>query len=187
MLVGGRSSRMGRDKALLPFRGAALAAVVAREVEIAAGSARLIGDPGRYGRLGFAVLPDAYPGEGPLGAILTALRAEPPEGTGHGGAEWNLIVACDMPGLGAGFLAQLLEAAQGTPADALLAGCAGHAEPLCGVYRRSALAALEAAFASGERSVLRALGGLAVAYLPAPDVTAVANVNTPEEWAAHGR
>ena len=71
--MGGRSSRMGRDKALLPFRGGALAQSVARAVSATAGSVTLVGDPERYGGLGYAVIADIYPGEGPLGGILTAL------------------------------------------------------------------------------------------------------------------
>ena len=64
MLAGGKSSRMGRDKALLPFRGGALAGHVAATVAAAAGSAVLIGDPQKYGHLGYTVLADRKPGVG---------------------------------------------------------------------------------------------------------------------------
>ena len=53
---------MGRDKALLPFRGGALAQSVAQAVSEAAGSATLVGDPARYSGLGYPVIPDLYPG-----------------------------------------------------------------------------------------------------------------------------
>ncbi len=105
MLVGGRSSRMGRDKALLPWRGCPLAQWAA----IAGRAKRRNRDPG-WALLNatpiwdFRVIPDLFPGEGPLGGILTALR--------HSTAEWNLIVACDMPAIDAALLAHLLDAAR---------------------------------------------------------------------------
>jgi molybdopterin-guanine dinucleotide biosynthesis protein A len=169
---------MGRDKALLPFRGGLLAESVARAVELAAGSATLVGHPRRYRGLGFPVLPDAYPGQGPLGGILTALR--------HASADWNLVVACDMPGLSAEFLRRLLDAAERSATHALApAGPSGRPEPLCAVYHRRALPAIEAAFASGARKASAALEEVGAAVLPFLEVTPFQNVNTPEEWASH--
>ncbi len=81
---------MGRDKAYLPVSGGILVTRVAGAVEAAAGNVALVGDPERYADLGYPVVADRYPGQGPLGGILTAL--------GEKAAEWNLIVACDMPG-----------------------------------------------------------------------------------------
>lgn len=177
MLVGGRSFRMGRDKALLPFRGTSMAQWVAREVVHAAGSAFLIGDPGRYGALGYPVVPDGWPGEGPLGGILTALR--------HTTAPWNLIVACDMPGLTRAFLRSLLAAAERNGATTLPVGPSGDLEPLCAVWRRDSLAAVETAFSAGVRKVAEALEGFRLAVYPVAEVEFFQNVNTPEDLAAH--
>jgi molybdopterin-guanine dinucleotide biosynthesis protein A len=179
VLVGGRSSRMGRDKALLPFRGGPLAQSVARAVEMAAGSATLVGHPHRYRHLGFPAIPDRYPGQGPLGGILTALK--------HTSASWNLLAACDMPGLSAEFLRRLLETAEHSGAAALLpAGPSGRAEPLCAVYHRRILPALETAFGNGVRHAAAALQAAGAAVLPVPEVAVFQNVNTPREWAAYG-
>ncbi len=107
---------MGRDKARMPYRGETLAEWIARAVKTAAGSATLVGNAQPGG------IPDLYPGEGPLGGILTALR--------HTSADWNLIVACDMPEVSAEFLGDLLAAAERSGADALLPrGPLGKVEP----------------------------------------------------------
>src|SRR5579863_4017348 len=103
---------MGCEKALLPYRGGVLVEFVARAVKLAAGSAALVGSPSRLASFGYPILPDLYPGEGPLGGILTVLQ--------HGAADWNLVVACDMPEISAGLLSGLLEAAGREDADALI-------------------------------------------------------------------
>jgi molybdopterin-guanine dinucleotide biosynthesis protein A len=169
---------MGRDKALLPFRGGALAQAVARAVAEATGSAVLVGSPQLAQALGYQAIPDLYPGEGPLGGILTALA--------HSRASWNLVTACDMPELTAGFLTSLLDAAEAAGADVLLPeGPGGRPEPLCAVYHAGAREGMEAAFRAGERKVTRALAGLRRAVLPVAEVVHFQNVNTPEDWAGY--
>ena len=177
LLVGGKSSRMGREKALLPFAGGTLAGAVASAVERAAGSVVLVGNPQVAGLLGYPAIPDRYPGEGPLGGILTALE--------HSGSDWNLVTACDMPGLSAEFLTDLLAAALGCGGDALLpAGPGGLPEPLCAVYHCRSREGLSRAFARGVRKIAAALEGAAVRVWPVADAGLFQNVNTPEDWAA---
>ena len=169
---------MGRDKALLPYRGVALAESVARVVAAAAGRATLVGNPGLYQGLGYPAIPDLCPGEGPLGGILTALH--------HTSADWNLITACDMPELSAEILRRLLEAAEESGAGALVpAGPSGRPEPLCAVYHRRSRRALEAAFARGVRAVAAALEDLHAAVFSVPELAPFQNVNTPEDWSGH--
>jgi len=170
--VGGRSSRMGCDKARLPYRGEALADWVARAVEAAAGSVTLVGNADWGG------IPDLYPGEGPLGGILTALR--------HTAADWNLIVACDMPEVSAEFLGTLLAAAENSGADALVPrGPSGQVEPLCAVYHKRAGVLMESRFAGGARKVTAALVGVATVWFPVAELKPFQNVNTPEDWAGY--
>jgi molybdopterin-guanine dinucleotide biosynthesis protein A len=80
---------MGRDKAMLEFHGSTFAGRIAECVRRVAGNVTLVGPPDRYRELGYTVIPDRVPGCGPLGGVYTALSSS------H--AEWNLIVACDMP------------------------------------------------------------------------------------------
>jgi molybdopterin-guanine dinucleotide biosynthesis protein A len=180
VLVGGRSTRMGRDKALLPYRGVTLVQHVAVCVEAAAGSVALVGPPEAYGALGYPVIPDVYPGQGPLSGIHAAL--------GSSRAEWSLIVACDMPSVTPEFLRSLLEAAEQEGGDCLLpCSPSGRPEPLCAVYRRSALPVLAEALHRNVRKVTAALEGLRVIGWPVAAAAWFENVNTPREWAMHGR
>src|SRR6516165_5082771 len=112
VLVGGRSSRMGRDKALLPAGSRTLAEQIAHSVRQAAGNVTLIGDPEKYASLGLPVISDAVKRRGPMGGIYTALL--------HSKEDWNLVVACDMPGLTPDFLRALIQAAGRSPQSCLV-------------------------------------------------------------------
>jgi molybdopterin-guanine dinucleotide biosynthesis protein A len=171
---------MGRDKALLPVHGRTLAEVVAGVVSAAAGPTTLVGGSRRIAQPQFAFLPDLYPGEGPLGGILTALESS--------SADWNLIVACDMPGLKVDFLRGLLDGAEECGADALVpAGPNGRLEPLCAVYHRNSRRGLSTAFARGVRKIAVALEEVRTVTWKVSEVSCFQNVNTPEEWAAYER
>lgn len=175
LLAGGGSVRMGRDKALLPFRGGPLGATIARAIEQAAGSVTIVG---RGEFPGFPAIPDLHPGEGPLGGILTALA--------HSRADWNLVVACDMPEVTAEFLAGLLDRAEASGRDALIPhGPGGRAEPLCAVYRSAAREPLEREFTRGVRKVMMAVAALDAAVCSVREVAHFQNVNTPEDWAGY--
>jgi molybdopterin-guanine dinucleotide biosynthesis protein A len=181
VLVGGNSSRMGQDKARLPFQGKTLVEHVTAAVAEAAGSVTLVGAPERYQSLGLPMLADSLAGAGPLAGIHTSLSATT--------ADWNLIVACDMPGISASFLRSLMSAAESSAADCLLpAGPSGLPEPLCAVYHSRCLDLIGAALDRNVRKITDGLAGLRVAIWSVAESAWFRNVNTPEEWAqySHG-
>ena len=166
---------MGCDKALLPFRGGSLGEAIAAAVESAAGSVAIVGRA-ELGR--FRAIPDRYPGEGPLGGILTAL--------GDSAADWNLIVACDMPAVTVPFLHRLLDRAIEANAVALIPrGASGRPEPLCAVYHRRAQSGLEKAFGRGVRRIMQAVAEVGAVVCPIEEVAEFQNVNTPEDWSGY--
>jgi molybdopterin-guanine dinucleotide biosynthesis protein A len=165
---------MGRNKALLPYRDGTLIQDIADTARLAAGSVTLVGRSGDYTHTGIAAIEDLWPGEGPLGGIVTALK--------HSQAQWTLILACDMPGLNAAFLGDLYAFATGSPAQAVVpVSSPERREPLCAWYNRRALEPLETLFLSGARSPSAALDALRVEYVLC-DGWDVSNVNTPGEW-----
>jgi Molybdopterin-guanine dinucleotide biosynthesis protein A len=168
----------GTRQSALPIGGGTLVERVAHAVSAAAGSVTLVGAPERYAGLGFRVLADTRPGAGPLAGIHTALCASP--------AAWNLIVACDMPGISASFLSSLLAAAEGSAADCLLpAGPSGLPEPLCAVYHGRCADTIAAALDRQVRKVTDGLAGLRVATWNVAESGWFRNVNTPEDWAQY--
>lgn len=178
VLVGGRSSRMGRDKALLEWHSHALVEEVARKVRSVAGNVALVGRPERYGALGLECLPDVRPGLGPLAGIEAALES--------GRAELNLITACDMPGLEADWLRRLLWEAEETGARCVVTrDRAGVVQPLCGVYRRECLPVVRRAL-DEQRFRLQSVAGELRAVILQTE-TRLVNLNTPQDWMAWQR
>ena len=173
VLAGGRSFRMGQDKALLPWKGSTLIESVAREVFSAAGNVTLIGSPERYGKLGFPVISDRIAGCGPLGGLHAALSATT--------AEWNVLVACDMPAVTHQLLEELLNAAEASGADALVPQTPGGLEPLCAVYNVRLLPIVESAIHSKLLKMHDFVSTIQTRTWPAPDPAVFCNINTPEQ------
>lgn len=176
VLAGGGSRRMGRDKALLPLGSASMVEQIAAAVRSAAGNVTIIGPVERYAHLGLPVVPDKVENCGPLGGIYTALALT--------GADWNLVVACDMPHLTAAFLKQLIEAAEATDANCLVPETGGKLDPLCAVYHARVLRAAESAI---DRKLLKMhdfISTLHASRWPVPDPRPLQNINTPSEWLA---
>ena len=181
ILVGGRSSRMGADKARADSGGRALALRVADKAALVCGTVSLVGDPAVYGDLGLPVIADRFPGQGPLAGIEAALaqtRSDP-----------NLIIACDMPAIHENLLEELFAISDnGDDADcAMPRHDDGKVEPLCAVYRRCCHPVIREALETGIRKVTDALRllenhGLAIRYIRVSSPSSFANLNTPEDW-----
>jgi molybdopterin-guanine dinucleotide biosynthesis protein A len=157
ILAGGESSRMGRYKALLEFGGVALIVRTAKLVESAARWCAIVGDAVRLEGLELRVIEDDLPGAGPLGGIATALRASE--------AEWNLIVACDLPYLTREWLEFLIGRALRSDAAAVLPMNERGAEPLCAMYRKPTEGAIRAALERGVRKVTDGLADVHIEFI----------------------
>ena len=155
VLAGGQSSRMGRDKASLLFRGRPL---VAHALDIFSGAGLQATIAGVRVSLGaFApVVEDAEPGLGPLGGICTALKSTT--------ARWAVFLPVDLPLLPSSLVRFLLAHAQTTGSAITLPSLAGFVQTFPAVLDRSALPGLQAELESGRRECFSAFqaaaGGL---------------------------
>jgi molybdenum cofactor guanylyltransferase len=167
VLAGGGSRRFGRDKALVEFEGEPLIARLCRILQFATDApVRIVGDAERYGHLSVECIADRWPGEGPLGGIITALGeskapAEPDS--------WSLIIGCDMPFLTSEWLRHITERSVASQASVVVPESGHGLEPLCACWRASAVPTLTRAFDGGVRRVTEAMKQLSMEVLDAAD------------------
>ena len=176
---------MGRDKTRLPYRGRPMAIHQARKLVLVCGSAALVGkNPADFAGAPYPYVTDASAETAAAFGIAAALAFSP--------QETNLILAADMPRCPEAFLAALLEVAEAIHAPAVVPVSGGRPQPLCAVWRRSALAPLRARMGAGDYSLVGSLDALhavlipeeATAALPGGAPASFFNVNTPEEYEA---
>ena len=185
VLAGGRSSRMGSDKALLPIGHRNLLQLTLDKARQLALQPVVVGSRSRYDQYG-EVIEDVIPGCGPLGGIHAALNATQ--------TDLNLILSVDMPLLTTDFLRWLLQLASANCALAIVPEAEGRFQPLCSVYRRAAQPEVERALRMRDYKVDRLFSLLPTRFIPQSEWLAAGfppdifrNVNTPEEYKAVAR
>jgi molybdopterin-guanine dinucleotide biosynthesis protein A len=176
ILAGGRSSRMGRDKAHLKIDGASLFDRVLSTLRPFFSQVLIAGDRPDLSRPGVPSLPDRYPGSS-LGGLYTALDAS--------STEWVFVAPCDLPYPDPAMVACLLALREGW--DAVVPRTPEGLEPLFALYRKSCLKPMREMLERGEYRVYDFYGTVRVRYvdvaeLPAGWERALRNVNTPEEF-----
>jgi molybdopterin-guanine dinucleotide biosynthesis protein A len=182
VLAGGRSSRMGQDKALMAVNGRALVEIVARNVLRGLDSVTLVGSRAKYSALGLPVIEDIHPGLGPLSGIHAALK--------HSRKPLCMIVGCDMPFLSVEFIEYLAKIAVVADADVTVAESSEYGyESLCAVYNKTALPHVEEAIAQRELKIAALYGRVKVRTLSAEECrpfnshgVLFSNVNTAEDF-----
>jgi molybdopterin-guanine dinucleotide biosynthesis protein A len=147
VLAGGRSSRMGQDKAQLQLAGQSLVTLALdklRSLPLAA-PPRIAGAASDLSSHA-DVLPDLHPGCGPLSGIEAALAATT--------RPLNIFLPVDTPLFPAGFLAWMLHRAEITGAYITIPCIAGRPQPLCAVYHRDLLSHVTASLLGGNYKVI---------------------------------
>ena len=179
ILVGGASRRMGRDKALLPYRGTTLLQYQIDKYATLGPVAISVNCTGRYDVSGAVELVDRWPDSGPLNGLVSAFAMTDEESV--------FLTAVDLP-YGEPALAKRLAELRGSADACILRTGIKGIEPLFAVYGRRCGEAAERALVQGKKSVRSILEELVVRFvsqeeLPGYELEHVLiNVNTPEEY-----
>lgn len=169
---------MGRDKALLLFDGVPMASRVASALR-AGGCDPVVaigGDVAALAQLELATVTDGWPGEGPLGGVITALEhfSECTPIT----PEIVVVAACDLPRLSAATVAALVQALiMGAPTVDVAMATTDREQPMCAAWRPHASAWLSAEFVAGGRRLLDAVATMQVVNVTV-EAQQLLNVNT---------
>jgi FdhD protein len=180
ILAGGKSSRMGSNKALLPYKGGRFIEAIHRQLaEIFEEVLLVTNNPEQYEFLPCRKVADLFPGAGALAGIHSGLY--------HSANQAIFAVACDMPYLNNDLVRHLAERADGGSVI-IPEGPAG-LEPLHAVYGKGCLGAIEETLMAGEKRIMSFFDRVSIVRINTeqiagfdPSFTSFCNINTPEEY-----
>jgi molybdenum cofactor guanylyltransferase len=180
--AGGRSTRMGQDKALMCLGKKPLVLRAAEILTPFVDELTLLAPPGRYGNLGLPVVADIWPEQGPLAALCTGMICSR--------AEWNIFLACDLPLVSPKFLELLIRRVHATRSDAIVPRNEYGWQPLSAAYRLSCRTVFARAIREGRRGIVGILDEIAMEMVSRDEMMNAGlselelfNANTPDEWA----
>jgi len=190
VLAGGKSRRLGIDKALLKLNDERLLTRILDTLCTLSDDLLVVTDDKvELTHLGVRIVPDIHPGLGPLGGIYSGLLAMR--------YERGLVVGCDMPFLNVHLLRHMILLSQDF--DVVIPRIQANTEPLHALYNKACLGAIEDSFSRGRRRIVSFFSQVRVRYVEAGETDAFDpehwswfNINTPAElelackWAKKG-
>jgi len=163
ILAGGRSRRMGRDKARLPTGDGTLIEHLVRRLGPVVDEAIVAGGDEALQPAGARQIEDRYPGMGPLAGMHAGLL--------EAGYPLVWVVACDLPDVEPGLGALLRNLAAGV--DAVVPRVGEEPEGVCAVYHRSIATRIEVLLRADQRRVQDLLACVDVRYVTAAELRPV--------------
>lgn len=164
---------MGRDKALIELRGRPLIGHALHKLRALGFSPFIVGS--RPDLTEFApVIPDIHRDTGPLGGIEAALSAS--------NSDQNLFLPVDLPLLPTEFLSWMIDRVEQTNALATIPRLQARPQPLCAIYSKALLAHVQAALATGDAKVMRAVDRAAIATNMSVDSFDVESIAASQSW-----
>jgi len=155
VLAGGKSSRMGTDKALMEIDNEPLLGRMIRLMEPFCHSVAISGFKADYLRFNKEIVPDLTSGIGPVSGIYSVLK--------FSNSDWNLVVSVDTPFLNNDFF-ELLISDLGD-FDCIIPQHNSGVEPLAGLYNKHILPEIDAMIKNGDYKLMNLLAKLNIRYL----------------------
>ena len=194
--AGGGSTRFGTDKALVKLDGKSMLERAGGLLASVCHDVTIVAPRGKYLGAAWPVLEDRWPGEGPLGGILTALKhlnetapTDQSRVRKHGPCSFALILGCDLPFLTKEFLCFLEDRALSSEAQVIVPESSNGLEPLCACWCSESAAAIQDGFETGGRKVTEAMKRLRMEVLDESswkrfdnENRLFWNMNTPEDF-----
>lgn len=180
ILAGGKSSRMGSNKALLPYRGGRFIEAIYRQLSALFDEVLVVtNSTEQYAFLGCRMATDIYRNMGALAGLHTGLT--------HSRTPHMFAVACDMPYLNNAVIRSL--AARRHQGDVIIPESGDGLEPLHAVYSLTCLPAMEMALQTGKRRLISFFPEVQVTTVPGdtirfvdPHLDSFRNINTPADY-----
>lgn len=177
ILAGGKSSRMGTDKALLMFQEKPLLQHTISLIEPFSDEIFISGQNIEYANFGFELVPDFYADCGPIAGIFSSLQ--------HSATDWNLIVSVDVPFVNDELFLFLISNIG--ECDCIIPKHASGVEPLTGLYNRKILPVIEEMITNGDFRLTGLLSRIKTLYLDCNKLVEkyprlFMNINRPEDY-----
>lgn len=180
ILAGGKSTRMGTNKALLPFRGKALIETVVDSMAALFSNVVLsVHEPKAYPDISIPEIVDHYPETGPMGALASVFES---------GKSRVFCVACDMPFLNPGLIEYMCLLAD---CDAVIPVWKGRIEVMHAIYGSNLLPTFQQCLQEGRWKVTDAFTEAHVRYIQEQEIkrfdgdgSSFRNLNTPDDYKA---
>ena len=180
ILAGGKSSRMGRDKTQLIYRGQTLLAGAVERFSASFDRVYLsIGDPEKYPDIKAERVIDLYPGCGPMAGLHAALLKTPDDGV--------FLAAADLPFSSPEAALKVMELC-GDHASAVIVGEGGKFEPAFGYYKKSLLTFIEKHLSEGRYKMMQLFDVLPCRHVTPDELgelwreDMLDNLNYPEDY-----
>ncbi len=177
ILAGGKSKRMGKDKAFLTIQEEPMLKRAISLIQPFCQTVSISGQNPAYNVFKLSVIADTYPGCGPIAGIHSCLS--------YSSTDWNLIVGVDLPFLNEELINYLI--LNMGEFDCIIPESNSGIEPLAGLYNKQILPKVESQIQCGDFKLMNMLGKLNACFLDCNELVEkyprlFANLNRPEDY-----